>query len=84
MLRRVALVRTDVSEESVASIIRAERIGKLGTMLEVTSNRSTARRNMFQLLAFANVVPRSPILFTLMMEVIHFLRNFGSYKNHTA
>jgi hypothetical protein len=32
MLRRVALVRTDVSEESVASIIRVTRIGELGTM----------------------------------------------------
>jgi hypothetical protein len=39
MLRRVALVRTDVSEESSASIIRVTRIGELGT-LAVTSNRS--------------------------------------------
>jgi demethoxyubiquinone hydroxylase (CLK1/Coq7/Cat5 family) len=31
MLRRVALVRTDVSEERVASIIRVTRIGELGT-----------------------------------------------------
>jgi hypothetical protein len=37
MLRRVALVRTDVSEELSASIIRATRIGELG-MLAVTSN----------------------------------------------
>jgi hypothetical protein len=33
MLRRVALVRTDVSEESKASIIRVTRIGELGTLL---------------------------------------------------
>jgi hypothetical protein len=32
MLRRVALVRTDVSEESSASIIRESRIGGLGTL----------------------------------------------------
>jgi hypothetical protein len=31
MLRRVALVRTDVSEERSASIIRVTRIGELGT-----------------------------------------------------
>jgi hypothetical protein len=31
MLRRVALVRTDVLEELSASIIRVTRIGELGT-----------------------------------------------------
>jgi hypothetical protein len=39
MLRGVALVRTDVSEELSASIIRVTRIGELGTTLAVTSNR---------------------------------------------
>jgi hypothetical protein len=34
MLRPVALVRTDVSEEQVASIITVKRIGELGTMLK--------------------------------------------------
>jgi hypothetical protein len=38
MLRRVAVVRTDVSDELSASIIRVTRIGELGT-LAVTSNR---------------------------------------------
>jgi hypothetical protein len=33
MLRCVALVRTDVSQELSASIIRVTRIGKLGTFL---------------------------------------------------
>jgi hypothetical protein len=47
MLRRVALVRTDVSEELSASFIRLTRIGELGTMLAVTSNRRTLRRNFF-------------------------------------
>jgi hypothetical protein len=37
ILRRVALVRTDVSEERSASIIRVTRTDKLGT-LAVTSN----------------------------------------------
>jgi hypothetical protein len=40
MLRHVARVRTDVSEELSASIIRVIRIGELGT-LAVTSNRAS-------------------------------------------
>jgi hypothetical protein len=40
MIRRVTLVRTDVSGERSACIIRVTRISKLGT-LAVTSNRST-------------------------------------------
>jgi hypothetical protein len=45
MLRRVAVVRTDVSEELSASFIGVTRIGELGTRLAVTSNRRTLRRN---------------------------------------
>jgi hypothetical protein len=45
MLRCVALVRTDVSEELSASIIRARKFDELGTALAVTSNRLTLRRN---------------------------------------
>jgi hypothetical protein len=35
----VAIVRTDVSEEHIASIITVTRIGGLGTTLAVISNR---------------------------------------------
>jgi hypothetical protein len=35
MLRRVAVVRTDVSEELSAFIIRVTRIGELGTVLAI-------------------------------------------------
>jgi hypothetical protein len=45
MLRRVAIVRTNVSEELSASFIRVTRTGELGTTLAVTNNRSTLRRN---------------------------------------
>jgi hypothetical protein len=45
MLRRVDLVRIEVSKEIRASIIRVTKIGELGT-LAVTSNRSTLRRNV--------------------------------------
>jgi hypothetical protein len=64
MLCSVALVRTYVSVERIASIIRVRRIDELGTTLAVTSNRSSVRR----LLVNANV-PSSLIL-TLMMEAI--------------
>jgi hypothetical protein len=50
VLRRVTLIRTDVSEEISTSIIRVTRIGEL-----VTANVSS-----------------SPILVTLMMEVLSF------------
>jgi hypothetical protein len=45
LLRRVALVRTDVSEEPCASFIRVTKIGELGTTQAATSNRRTLRRN---------------------------------------
>jgi hypothetical protein len=44
MLRRVAVVRTDVLEELSASI-RVTRIGELGTTLAVTRTQLTLRRS---------------------------------------
>jgi hypothetical protein len=41
MLRRLALVRTDVSEELSASFIWVTIIDELGTTLGVTSNQRT-------------------------------------------
>jgi hypothetical protein len=38
MLRRVALVRSDVWEEHIASIIWVTRIGELGATLAVSNN----------------------------------------------
>jgi hypothetical protein len=73
MLGRVALVRTEVSEEPSASFIRVTRIGEVGTTLAVTSNRRTLRRNscVRRLLVTASVVPSSPILvITLMKETL--------------
>jgi hypothetical protein len=46
MLRRVAFVRTDVSEELSASFIRVTIIGEVGTTLTVTSNRRTLRASV--------------------------------------
>jgi hypothetical protein len=78
----MALVRTHVSEERIASFIRMTKIGELGTMLAITSNQSMLRRNsvlyyndilflcsILQLLVITNI-PSSPILVTLMMKAI--------------
>jgi hypothetical protein len=65
MLRRGALVRSDVSEELCASIIRVTRIGELGTLAHFVFLRSVRR-----LLVTASVVPSSPILVTLMKEAL--------------
>jgi hypothetical protein len=55
MLRRVALVRTDISEELSTSLIRVIRIGELGTTLAVIIGR---------------VFLSSPILVTLKNEAL--------------
>jgi hypothetical protein len=71
MLRRVAVVRTDVSEELSSSFIRVTRIGELGTTIAVTSNRRTDLvffRSVRRLLVTARVVLTSQILVTLMKE----------------
>jgi hypothetical protein len=68
MLRRVALVRTEVSEELSASFIRVTRIGELGKTLAVTNILRSVRR----LLVTASVVPSSPNLVTLMKEGLSF------------
>jgi hypothetical protein len=69
MLRRVALVRTDVSEEGSASIIKERRMVELGTTLAVTINQCMLGRNTI-LLVTANVVPTSTILLSLMTEAL--------------
>jgi hypothetical protein len=61
MLRRVALVRTDVSEELSASFIRLTRIGD-------DAEKKFLRSVVRLLLVTACIVPSSPILVTLMKE----------------
>jgi hypothetical protein len=56
-LRRWVLVRTDVSEEVTALIIRVTRIDVFPCSLR-------------RLLVTANVIPSSPILVTLIMEAL--------------
>jgi hypothetical protein len=65
MLRLMAVVRTDVSEELSASFIRVTRIGELGTTLAVTSNRHALvlvfLRSVRRLLVTPSVVPCSSL-----------------------
>jgi hypothetical protein len=68
MLRRAALVRTDVSEEPSATFIRVTRIGELGTTLAATSQ--VFLRSVRRLLVAASVVPSSPIFVTQMKEAL--------------
>jgi hypothetical protein len=63
LLRRVALVRTYVSEEPGACFIRVTKIGELGTTQHLVFLRSVRR-----LLVAACAVPSSPIFVTLMKE----------------
>jgi hypothetical protein len=69
MLHRVALVTTDVSEESSASIIRVRRIGEIRTTLAVIiSHTLSSQRTSVDIIA--NVAPSSPILVTMMLEAL--------------
>jgi hypothetical protein len=70
LLRRVALVRTDVSDEPGAYFIRVTKICELGTTQAATSNRVRCEE-----------IP-SGISFD--EGGARFLRNVGSYKSHTA
>jgi hypothetical protein len=73
MLRSVALVRTDISEERRASFIRVKRIGELGTTLALTSNRRKLLvflRSVRRLLITASLVHSSLIRVTLMKEAL--------------
>jgi hypothetical protein len=58
MRSRVALARTDVSEQRSGSIIRVKRLGRLTNNIGIT------------LVLIADVVPSSVIVFAPMMEEI--------------
>jgi hypothetical protein len=75
MLRRVALVRTDVSEKRITSIIRVTRIGEPGTTLAVASMAlMLLGKALFQLADSCHPDDGGDT----------FLRKVGSYKSHTA
>jgi hypothetical protein len=63
MLRRLALVKTDVSEERSASIIKVTKLGELGTHVVFL-------RSVLRVLITANV-SNALIIVTLIIEAIH-------------
>jgi hypothetical protein len=67
MLCSLVLVRTNVSEQSSASIIRVTRIGEVRTTLKLVVFLSVRR-----LLLTTNDNPCSPIVVTLVMEELLF------------
>jgi hypothetical protein len=68
---RVALARTDVTKERIASVVRVKRISELGTTLSVTKRLATEVR------FFADSFHPDGVGDT-------FLRNVGSYKSYRA
>jgi hypothetical protein len=71
---RVALVRTDVSEERLVSTFTMTRTNELGTSATLCHSIASQRASV----AVSAAVPSSPILVTLMMQ------NVGSYRSHTT
>jgi hypothetical protein len=68
-------VRTDVSEESIAYIIRVKRIDHLGTLALTAWKRTSVG-------SYVNVLPSSPILATLMIEEILSFEKWVLRKPH--
>jgi hypothetical protein len=71
----MAVVKTGVSEDHIASIITVTRIDELRTVLALTIKGS---------IVTANVVPSSPVLVTLMMEAIRSYVSSVLKKSHTV
>lgn len=76
MLRRVAIVRTNVSKERTVSIVRITKISELGKL--------TVTNNVLRLLVTAHVFPSSLILVIPGDDRSAFHRNLGSCKSHTT
>jgi hypothetical protein len=68
MLRRVALVRTDVSEEPSAPIIRVRRIGELGTLAVSSNGRTLWRNTEFLTLYFFTAYVRCYLRLTFLVH----------------
>jgi hypothetical protein len=81
----VNLVRTDVSDERVASIIRVTLIGELETDTRCEEIVCTLvfLRSVLLMLPSANVLPSSPILVTLTMEAMRSSETSVHHLNFT-
>jgi hypothetical protein len=72
MLRRVALVRADVSEELSPSFIRVTRIVELGTTLAVTCNRRSD---------FCTPIVRNRFDYILHNVIVNYIPNLDIRSN---
>jgi hypothetical protein len=88
MLRHVALVRTDVSEECISSIIGMARTGEPGITLAI---RSTLRGNTLEVIRFSETsvptratcrnVPEDGVLHSYHRETLRSFENRCSFRN---
>jgi hypothetical protein len=83
MLRRVAHVRTDISEEPNASFIRVTRIGELGTTLAATTNRRTLRLISSETSVLARAARRNVPEDTILLEIETSVTDDGSLSLKT-
>jgi hypothetical protein len=79
---RVALERTDVSEELSAFFIRVTRIGELGTTLAVTSNRRTLRRFLEE--PHGVTSQKTPFFIVIAVKSSNLTLNFATSTNRTS
>jgi hypothetical protein len=85
MLRRVALVITDVSEELSASFIRATRIGELGTTLaEDTILHSHCRENLKSYIEILERFPSKDLRMIVNAPLYSRPRRFGELQRNRA
>jgi coenzyme F420-reducing hydrogenase delta subunit len=78
MLRRVALVRIDISEELSASIIRVSRIGRLGTTL-IMEALSSSETSVLTRGTRRNIPEDDAILHSHRHETLQSYINLGLY-----
>jgi hypothetical protein len=78
-------IRTDVSEELTAPIMRMTRIGELETALALTSNRRMLRKKSKVLVNYVRFEGFTPVTMKNGADDIgaKFLRNVGYYNMHT-
>jgi hypothetical protein len=86
MWRRVTLVRTDVSEECTASIIKMQRISELGTLAATSSNFLVTVNVTPQLVltkATRRHIPDDGIFLNLQLVSEKIWANFGQTRSNS-
>jgi hypothetical protein len=83
LLRRVGLIRTNISGGRIASIIRVTRIGELGISSAVTSNRRAPKMEVMRSYGTSDIlratrckIPRGGVLYHLIIEANYILYFF--------